>query len=92
MPSALFAEGFFVISILMVISLVLVAYVFLSYVLPFKATWKLKLGLTLFFLVISQKFSFYYYFGGHMFSRQRPSFCFGYRCEQRHGLARALAA
>lgn len=72
MPSALFAEGFFVISILMVISLVLVAYVFLSYVLPFKATWKLKLGLTLFFLVISQKFSFYYYFGGHMFNPVLP--------------------
>ena len=58
------------INVLMIISLVLVAYVFLSYVLPFKASWKVKLGLTFFFLAISQKFSYYYYFGGHMFNPQ----------------------
>ena len=58
------------INVLMIISLVLVAYVFLSYVLPFKASWKVKLGLTVFFLAISQKFSYYYYFGGHMFNPQ----------------------
>ena len=54
----------------MIISLVLVAYVFVSYVLPFKASWRVKLGLTVFFLVISQKFTYYYYFGGHMFNPQ----------------------
>ena len=54
----------------MIISLVLVAYVFVSYVLPFKASWRMKLGLTVFFLAISQKFTYYYYFGGHMFNPQ----------------------
>ena len=58
------------VNILMIISLVLVAYVFVSYVLPFKASWRMKLGLTVFFLVISQKFTYYYYFGGHMFNPQ----------------------
>lgn len=60
------------ISILMVISLVLAAYAILSFVLPFKTKWSVKLGLAVFFLAISQKFTYYYYVGGHMFNPQLP--------------------
>ncbi len=60
------------ISALMVVSLVLAAYAILSFVLPFKTKWFVKLGLSAFFLVISQKFTYYYYVGGHMFNPQLP--------------------
>ena len=58
------------ISILMVISLVLAAYAILSFALPFKTKWSVKLGLAVFFIAISQKFTYYYYVGGHMFNPQ----------------------
>lgn len=58
------------ISILMVISLVLAAYAILSFALPFKTKWSVKMGLAVFFIAISQKFTYYYYVGGHMFNPQ----------------------
>ena len=60
------------INILMIISLVLAGYAILSFVLPYKTKWYVKLGWSLFFLAISQKFTFYYYVGGHMFNPQLP--------------------
>ena len=58
------------ISILMMVSLALAAYAILSFALPFKTKWYVKLGLSVFFLAISQKFTYYYYVGGHMFNPQ----------------------
>ena len=55
---------------LMIISLVLAAYAILSFALPFRTKWYVKLGLAVFFLAISQKFTYYYYVGGHMFNPQ----------------------
>lgn len=60
------------ISTLMLVSFVLAAYAILSFVLPFKTKWTVKLGLAVFFLAISQKFTYYYYVGGHMFNPQLP--------------------
>lgn len=58
------------ISILMMVSLALATYAILSFALPFKTKWYVKLGLSVFFLAISQKFTYYYYVGGHMFNPQ----------------------
>lgn len=60
------------INILMIISFVLAGYAILSFVLPYKTKWYVKVGWSLFFLAISQKFTFYYYVGGHMFNPQLP--------------------
>lgn len=58
------------ISALMIVSLVLAAYATLSFALPFRTRWYVKVGLAVFFLAISQKFTYYYYVGGHMFNPQ----------------------